>query len=144
MKGVKVILENNGKFKTSIYLHPRTDENIERVYIEKGFKSKSELMEAAIQFYLGYLATEDTTNYLPEVMDISLKSVVKNLEDRTCNVMFKVAVELALLLHVYTARNGVSEEEIDLLREACVKEVRSLNDIVTFKRAVYVQNLNKK
>ena len=31
--------ENNGKFKTSIYLHPRTDENIERVYIEKGFKN---------------------------------------------------------------------------------------------------------
>ena len=90
------------------------------------------------------MATDDASTFLPEVIDVSLKSIVENLEDRTCNVMFKLAVELALLLHVYTARNGVSEEEINLLREACVKEVRSLNDIVTFKRAIYVQNLNKK
>ena len=134
------MIKENEKIKTSIYLHPRTFDNIEKVYLEEGFKSKSELMEAAIQFYLGYLATDDTTNYLPEVIDVSLKSIVGNLEDRTCNIMFKVAVELALLLHVYSAKNGVSNQEIDQLRDACVKEVRSLNDIVTFKRAVSIQN----
>ena len=132
------------KKKASYCISPKIIEDINSVYKSAGFKSRSELVEAAVQFYIGYLATDDASTFLPEVIDVSLKSIVENLEDRTCNVMFKLAVELALLLHVYTARNGVSEEEINLLREACVKEVRSLNDIVTFKRAIYVQNLNKK
>jgi metal-responsive CopG/Arc/MetJ family transcriptional regulator len=81
--------EKNEKIKTSIYLHPRTFKEIDEIYEEAGFKSKSELMEAAIQFYLGYLTSEDTSDYLPEVIDVSLKSIVGSLEDRTCNIMFK-------------------------------------------------------
>lgn len=128
------------KKKATYSLNSRIVDEIELVYKEAGFRSRSELVEAAVDFYIGYLATDDTTNYLPEVIDVSLKSIVGNLEDRTCNIMFKVAVELALLLHVYSAKNGVSNQEIDQLRDACVKEVRSLNDIVTFKRAVSIQN----
>lgn len=131
--------EKNEKIKTSIYLHPRTFKEIDEIYEEAGFKSKSELMEAAIQFYLGYLTSEDTSDYLPEVIDVSLKSIVGSLEDRTCNIMFKVAVELAMLLHVYASTNNITESRLKDLRDGCVKEVRSLNDIVTFKRALSVQ-----
>lgn len=127
------------KKKATYSLNSRIIEDIDLVYKEAGFKSRSELVEAAVDFYIGYLSSEDTSNYLPEVIDVSLKSIVGSLEDRTCNIMFKVAVELAMLLHVYASTNNITESRLNDLRDGCVKEVRSLNDIVTFKRALSVQ-----
>lgn len=108
-----------------------------------GSKSKSEFIEAAIQFYIGYLATEESTGFMPEFLDNLIKTNIESLEDRLCNVIFKTAVELGMLLHAFCAINDIPKETIKELRDGVIKEVRSLNDVTTFKRADRLQNRYK-
>ena len=108
-----------------------------------GSKSKSEFIEDAIQFYIGYLATEESTGFMPEFLNNLINSNIESLEDRLCNVIFKIAVELGMLLHAFCAINDIPEETIKELRDGVIKEVRSLNDITTFKRADRLQNSYK-
>lgn len=56
-----------------------------------------------------------------------------------CNLLFKNSVELSMLLHVFSATHNVSENNLDKLRDTCVKEVKSLNGSVSFKNALRYQ-----
>ena len=108
-----------------------------------GSKSKSESIEDAIRFYIGYLATEEAEGFMPEFLNNLLKAHLRNFEDRLCNVIFKLAVENGMMFHTFCALNDIPEEDIDLLRDGVVREVRSLNDIVEFKSANRLQNKRK-
>lgn len=107
-----------------------------------GSRNKSEFIEAAIQFYIGYLATQEAGGFMPEFLNDLLKCHLGKFEDRMSNVVFKLAVETGMLFHTFCAKNKISEKEIDQLRDGVVREVRSLNDIVYFKDAYKLQNKN--
>lgn len=132
--------DNNEKIKTSLRIHQDTFDEIEKAYKDDGSKSKSEFIERAIKFYCGYLATKNVDSYLPEVIDISLKSSIKDLENKISNLMFKNTVELSMLLHAFCATHNVSESNLDKLRDSCVKEVRSLHGILSLKNTLRYQN----
>lgn len=121
----------------------KTLDEIEEWSERTGSRNKSEFIEDAIRFYISYLATDDTMNFLPQVLQIYLDSRLTMLEDKFCNLMFKNAIELGMLLHAFCARNDISKETINKLRDGVVKEVRSLNDIISFKRADRLQNSYK-
>lgn len=127
------------KKKFHLWTYPDVLNKVKEMYQDDGCKSQSEFIEKAIRFYCGYLSTQNTDEYLPELIDNSLKSRVQNLEDKMCNQFFKNTVELSMLLHVFSALNNISEAQLDDLRATCVKEVRSLNGSISFKNALRYQ-----
>lgn len=127
------------KKKFHLWAYPDVLNKVKEMYVDAGCRSQSEFIEKAIRFYCAYLSTQDTDEYLPELIDNSLKSRVQNLEDKMCNQFFKNTVELSMLLHVFSALNNISEAQLDDLRATCVKEVRSLNGSISFKNALRYQ-----
>ena len=57
----------------------------------------------------------------------------------SCRLLFKLAVELDMVMNVLAAGMEIPEEDLDRLRGRCVREVKSTNGSVTLKDAVDYQ-----
>ena len=81
--------------------------------------------------------------YLPNVITSSLKSIVKESDNRLTRVIFKIAVELAITMNLIASSQDVDKITLDRLRGECVKEVKRLNGSFSFDDAYYWQKGNE-
>ena len=88
--------------------------------------SRNEFIMDAIKFYLGYLSAEEDATYLVRSIDKSIGSAVKSMEDRTAKLIFKLAVEMSMMMNILAANLEIDEEVLKQLRGKCVKDI-SLN-----------------
>lgn len=128
------MFENKKKF--ALWVYPETLENVSKIYRENNCISKSEFIEKAINFYIGYLTSKDENNYLPSVVISTLKSIVAESDNKQNRMMFKFAVELAILQNLVAASQDIDPLSLERLRGECVKEVKRLNGGFTFEDAL--------
>ena len=128
------MFENKKKF--ALWMYPDTLEKLEEIYREDNCASRSEFIEKAVRFYIGYLTAEKKDSYLPSVVTSTLKAIVAESDNRTSRMLFKIAVELAVLQNVAAATNEIDEAALNHLRGECVKEVKRLNGSLSFDDAV--------
>lgn len=127
------------KEKMAVYFQPETMRKIEQEYREDNCSSKTEFIEKAVQFYIGYLRQQQEVNYLSPLITETVKAQIKGTEQRLARLMFKVAVELGKLSHMTAAINDVEDETLDKLHAMCVNEVRRINGIIDYEDAVEYQ-----
>ena len=128
------------KQKFALWVYPDTLDEVDKAYEGDNCKSKSEFIEKAIKFYLGYLKQEDNVNYLSPRITSSVDAVVHESEQRINRNLFKIAVELGKLSHTIAAANDVDENTMQELHEMCLDEVRHINGCISFDSAVKFQN----
>lgn len=128
------MFENKKKF--ALWVYPETLENVDKIYRENNCVSKSEFIEKAINFYIGYLTSKDKSAYLPSVVISTLKSIVAESDNKQNRMMFKFAVELAILQNLVAASQDIDPLSLERLRGECVKEVKRLNGGFTFEDAL--------
>lgn len=112
---------------------------VEKHYKEDGCGCRSEFMEKAILFYCGYLTAEDYRGYFPNVIVSAMQGTLDSLENRMANLLFKNTVELAMVLHVLAATQGIEEETLVDLRRMCVEDVKKINGTISLSDAVKFQ-----
>lgn len=112
---------------------------IEQEYREDNCSLKTEFIEKAVTFYIGYLRQQQEVNYLSPLITETVKAQIKGTEQRLARLMFKVAVELGKLSHMTAAINDVEDETLDKLHAMCVNEVRRINGIIDYEDAVNYQ-----
>lgn len=127
------------KGKMAVYFQLETMRKIEQEYREDNCSSKTELVEKAVLFYIGYLRQQEEVNYLSPMITETVKAQIKGTEQRLARLMFKVAVELGKLSHMTAAINDVEDETLDKLHAMCVNEVRRINGIIDYEDAVNYQ-----
>lgn len=127
------------KIKFPLWLLPATMESVDELYTDDNCKSKSEFIEKAINFYIGFLKSEDNVNYLSPRITSSVDAVVHGAEQRINRNLFKIAVELGKLAHTLAAANDVDEDTLHDLHLMCVDEVRHINGVINFESAVKFQ-----
>lgn len=124
------------KRKFPLWARPETLDKVERVYREDNCRSKSEFIEKAIEFYYGYLTSEDKKSYLPSVVTSTLKSIIAESDNRQNRMLFKLAVELAIVQNLTAATQEIDPLSLERLRGECVKEVKRLNGSFSFEDAL--------
>ena len=112
-----------------------TWEKVKELYKEAGCPRKSDFVEQAVRFYVGYLTAENKANFLPNMFLSNMKSIVRESDNRLSRLIFKLAVELAITMNVVAANQGVDKEVLNTLRGECIKEVKKTNGIFTFDEA---------
>lgn len=127
--------ERDLKKRVSIWLRASTRKKIDEIYQIDGCRSKSDFVERAIAFYSGYVLSNKSDSYLPNVITASLKSIVKESDNRLGRLIFKLAVELAITMNIVAFNQGVDKEVLRTLRGECIKEVKKTNGIFTFDEA---------
>ena len=128
------MFENKKKF--ALWVYPDTLEKVEEIYREDDCESKSEFIEKAIRFYIGYLTSEDKKGYLPSVVTSTLKSIVAESDNRQNRMLFKLAVEIAIMQNLMASLNEIDPLSLERLRGECVQEVKRLSGGFTFEDAL--------
>lgn len=127
------------KQKMAVYFQPETFKKIEQEYQEDNCSSKTEFIEKAVKFYIGYLRQQEEVNYISPMITETVKAQIKGTEQRLARLIFKVAVELGKLSHMTAAINDVDEDTLKSLHAMCVSEVRRINGTIDFEDAVEYQ-----
>lgn len=127
------------KVKFALWAYPETLKDVAVHYKNDNCKSQSEFIEKAIKFYIGYLDEEKSVNYISPMITETVKATIKGTEQRLARLLFKVAVELGKLSHMTAAINDVDDETMVKLRAMCTDEVRRINGVINFERAVRYQ-----
>ena len=91
------------KTRIPLWLYPSTLEAVDRAMGRDNCKSRSEFIENAIRFYAGYLSGEDAVQFLPAALVSALRATVENSETRIARLLFKLAVEIGMMMHVLGA-----------------------------------------
>ena len=133
-------MEHETKIRIPLWIYPSTEEEIKNNYEKDNCKSPSEFIEKAVNFYIGFLKTEDNVNYLSPRITSSVDAVVHGSEQRINRNLFKIAVELGKVAHAVAAANDVDEDTMRELHAMCVDEVRHINGVINFESAVEFQN----
>ena len=133
-------VEKEKKIRIPLWIYPSVEDRIMKNFEVDNCKSPSEFIEKAIIFYCGYLASEEYKQYLPNVLVSTLQGSLDSFEDRIATLLFKIAVELCMVLHVTAATNQIDEDTLSRLRGLCVNEVKRLRGSVRLDDAVRFQN----
>ncbi len=124
------------KTKMTLYALPETMDRVENLYQYDGCISKSEFIEKAINFYCGYVTAENYRDYYPSVIVDAVKGTLDSMENRMASLLFKIAVELAINIHVTASLSDIEESTLTRLRGECVEEVKKLNGRISFDEAL--------
>lgn len=133
------ISNNEDKVKLSVYVRPETADKLKSYYKSLGFKTKSDLIDDAINFYCGYLTADDCVDFYPAVIKSAVKANLESLENRTARILFKYTVELTMMMNIIAAANNIDEETLGKLRGKCISEVKRLNGRINFEDVVRYQ-----
>lgn len=102
-------------------------------------QNRTELIEDALRFYLGFLTSRKAEDYLLQSLSSAIIGTVQDSENRIAHMEFKIAVELSKLSQVIAYSHDVDEEELQKLHLKCLDEVKRINGAVKFERAYKYQ-----
>lgn len=131
------------KRKFALWARDSTLKMAKDLYKSDNCQSQSEFIEKAIIFYAGYVSSNKNDEYLPNIITSSLKSIVKESDNRLTRAIFKIAVELAITMNLIASSQDVDKITLDRLRGECIKEVKRLNGTFSFDDAYYWQKGNE-
>jgi len=102
--------------------------------VEKsGADSRSEFICDAIMHYIAVINMKENSRVLTPALESVIGSKIALTEDRINQMLFKVAVELAMQNHLTAGRYRYEDDYLDGLRDYCVQEVKALNGRVDLK-----------
>ena len=128
--------------KTRIHtrISPDTHRKMEAAFPRANCRSQNEFVEEAIRFYSDYVTTQEVTDFLPPIFLHAMRATLQGSENRTCRLLFKLTVEISMMMHVLAAGLEIDDSQLDDLRWRCVQEVKKTSGAVTFADAMKYQH----
>lgn len=127
------------KIKFALRISPETQQLVKDLCPRDNCQSQNEFIDRAIRFYAGYVSAKDSTEFLPPILVAALRGTLRDSENRTARLLFKLAVETSMMMQVLAAGMEVSEEDLSKLRARCVADVKKSNGNISFSDAVNFQ-----
>ena len=129
--------ENKKKFP--LWMHPKTQRQVKEWYQKDNCGSQSEFIEKAIQFYCGYISAENSMKFLPTALTSAMAGVVESSENRMARLLFKLSVEMSMMMNIIASNAEIDETLLQRLRGKCVADVKKSVGSVTFEDVVKFQ-----
>ena len=124
------------KSRHTVWLSGNAWDAVEGHYRADNCTTKNEYIEKAIQFYSGYLDTENAAAYLPRVLSEVLEGKLGAFGNRIGGLLFKLAVNDGMLTCLIASGADIDRAVLDKLRVYCVKEARSTHGIIELEDAI--------
>ena len=131
--------EHDNKKRTAVWLTPGVIRRMDGWLDEDNCKSRGEFAEKALRFYMGYLATEDTSEYLSRALVDTLRGTLADNENRLRTLLFKLCVEVNMMGHTVAAHFRADPVNRRELRAYAVDEVLRTNGKISFDDALDLQ-----
>ena len=128
------------KVRFQMRISPETDAKIKAAMPLENCQSQNEFVEKALRFYCDYLIAGDCTSVLPPIYLSALRGKIQGTEDRIARLLFKLAVEMNMMMNVLASEVDVSPDALERLRGRCIQEVKKTGGAVTFMDAMKYQH----
>ena len=132
-------MEHENKTRIPAWIRPSTIRRMDGWLEADNCQSRSEFVDKALRFYMGYLGTEDNTTYISRAILTAIQGTLDDNNNRLCRILFKCAVALNTLCHTIAAHFRVDPIHTRELRAYAVDEVKRTNGQVSFESAVHQQ-----
>ena len=127
------------KVRFQMRIDPDTDRKIKTAMPLTNCRSQNEFVEKALRFYSDYVTTEDCSSVLAPMYLSAMRATVQDSENRICRLLFKLAVEMDMVMNVLAAGMEIPDDQLQALRGRCVQNVKKTNGSVTLDKAVEYQ-----
>ena len=118
--------QNKGK-RIGLYIDEALLSRCDAAIGKTNAESRSEFICDAIEHYLAALNAQETSKVLTPALESVIGGKIAGTEDRISRMVYKLAVEIAMLNHLYGSYFNVSREQLDWLRDLCKEEVAEIN-----------------
>ena len=121
-------------------ISPETDRKVAAAMKLTNSQSKNEFVENALIFFFFYLSAKNSDDFLPPALVSAMRGTVQDSENRIARLLFKMTVELSMMMNVLAVGLEINADDLDRLRGQCVRDVKKSNGSITFKDTVTFQN----
>ena len=132
-------MAEENKIKTTIWIYPSLLQRVDSWLEQDNCSSRSEFIDNAVRFYIGYLTSGDVSAYLSQALVAALKGTMDENSNRQRALLFKLCVEVNMLCHTMAAHYRADEIDRRDLRAFAVREVKETNGQISFDHALDVQ-----
>ncbi|OUQ82817.1 hypothetical protein [Flavonifractor sp. An10] len=132
-------MSEQNREKITLWLKPDLLRRMDGWLEEDNCKTRREFIEKALRFYMGYLATEDTSEYLSRALVDTLRGTLADNENRLRTLLFKLCVEVNMMGHTVAAHFRADPVNRRELRAYAVDEVLRTNGKISFDDALNLQ-----
>ena len=127
------------KIKFALRMSPQTQELVKELMPMDNCQTQNEFIEKAIRFYAGYLMGNAASDFLPQALVSAIRGTLQNSENRTSRLLFKLAVEVDMMMHLFATAMEIEPEILEKLRGLCVREIKKTNGSISLKDVVEYQ-----
>ena len=132
-------MNGQNREKITLWLKPDLLRRMDGWLEEDNCSNRREFIEKALRFYMGYLATEDTSEYLSRALVDTLRGTLADNENRLRTLLFKLCVEVNMMGHTVAAHFRADPVNRRELRAYAVDEVLRTNGKISFDDALELQ-----
>ena len=90
-------MAEENKIKTTIWIYPSLLQRVDSWLEQDNCSSRSEFIDNAVRFYIGYLTSGDVSAYLSQALVATLKGTMDENSNRQRALLFKLCVEVNML-----------------------------------------------
>ena len=119
--------------RIGVYISEELLDQCDAAVEKSGADSRSEFICDAILHYIAVINMKENSRVLTPALESVIGSKIALTEDRINQMLFKVAVELAMQNHLTAGRYRYEDDYLDGLRDYCVQEVKALNGRMDLK-----------
>ena len=132
-------MSGQNREKITLWLKPDLLRRMDGWLEEDNCSNRREFIEKALRFYMGYLAVEDTSEYLSRALVDTLRGTLADNENRLRTLLFKLCVEINMMGHTVAAHFRADPVNRRELRAYAVDEVLRTNGKISFDDALELQ-----
>lgn len=114
------------KAKTGFWIDKKILADMEELMPEAMVESKSEFVSKAMKFYIGYLRSSRAEIFMLPVFNNVIHATIRNSEDRIVSILFKLAVEVAMMNRIIGYDKKFSDNALEQIRDVAIDEVRRI------------------
>jgi hypothetical protein len=118
-------MKENKKEKVPIWMYSDMVKQVDAAYPLHEISSRSEFVCKAVEFYLGFLQTESSHEYINKTTLAFLENQFGKLEARICRQLFRMCVEQSMAANMIASQVRFKGDGLDSLRKKCIKDVKT-------------------
>lgn len=124
--------------KTTVYFSEDFLNRMDAYITEKKLKSRSELIEKAVDFYIDYNCNKSAGDFLASeveaIMSGNLELVERRLGNRISKLLSEMAIQLGILLQMMKNMSEFTTEDVEMYRKITVDCIKESQRILNYEK----------
>lgn len=127
------------KERITVWINPEILKTTDSLIETANCRSRSEYVQNAISLYNEYIYLNKSNNFLPSMITSAIDGVIENSENRVSRVIFKLAVEMSMMMNILASISEVDNSTLEKLRIKCVSDVKKSIGSITVENVMEYQ-----